>query len=500
MSGIGAGIRGTIIQAQNGTNPTDGHSATFRMRERPPSKSFSRLAGLIFSVVLIVTTLVVMDRRRFFSAFFLPRKQQHYSKFSTTSSELDYIHMGWKAQISQELTKFKSISKKDFVRFEKVLGENAFYGVRIVIHNWRVYFKLFIPQPNGSAGHTLGYALATLLAVKRLVQHAHQNDWPLPGRLLLHMQFGDGCTRNTEPLLPIYGYNNALGHGALENCAFTVGFPSYDWWWPGQNMLVGARSRMDLARPTHWSRKRPVLLFRGKLNSWDGARIAAMWASRQHPDLIDAKLVGENDDACSRFLGVTEVWAQKRPSEVEFAENCSDILGDWKSPSDFAKYKYWLDVDGHGATFRFKNYLFGGAVIFKVESEYYQHFHNVFRPWVHYIPIHRENFVLNIAKRVRWAREHDAECREMVRRTRSLANKVLTHEQTMWYQLEVLSQVSSRLDFQPSRENMIEVCCSDFDSHLSRKWGGKSKGFTCTDAIPCSQKHNNTWMDDIQDS
>eukprot|EP00854_Cymbomonas_tetramitiformis_P028136 gene28136-34827_t len=124
-----------------------------------------------------------------------------------------------------------------------------------------------------------------------------------------------------------------------------------------------------------------------------------MWASRQHPDLIDAKLVGENDDACSRFLRVTEVWAQKRPSEVEFAENCSDILGDWKSPSDFAKYKYWLDVDGHGATFRFKNYLFGGAVIFKVESEYYQHFHNVFRPWVHYIPIYRENFVLNIAKR-----------------------------------------------------------------------------------------------------
>ena len=420
------------------------------------------------------------------------RAPYHYV-FGTSSpntDESEYVHMGWRAQIARELTLWTHITVEDFFRFERSLQESNFYGVRIVILKGQVYYKTIKQEPNPHAGHTIGYTLSTLLAMKQLVHHARVNGWRLHDQkgVVFHIQYGDGCSTSTDASLPVFGFNNAPGIGThLGNtCKHTVGFPSYDWWWPLHF------SRMDSAMRIPWSEKKPVLLFRGNLNSWDGMRTAVLWSSIQHPELIDGKLTTVNPDVCDVVMRATEVWGLQRPDGVDIAENCSNIIGDHYSPADFARFKYWLDVDGHGASFRLKNYLTGDSVIFKVESEYYQHFHTALQPWVHYIPVSKSNFAPSIVERVTWAREHDAECQAMVHRTRTWAKIYLTHHQTAWYQAELVSQLRSKLYFEPSVHDMNIVCCSDFYKAIKKKiWGSSRRGesFDCRDAAPwCGSK------------
>jgi len=275
--------------------------------------------------------------------------------------------MGWRSQIAQELTKWTHIVAEDFARFESALEGGGFFGVRVILLKEQVYFKIFRSEPNPQKGHTLRYTLSALMAMKQLVWHAHAVGAPLRQGVVFHIQYGDGCTESADTSMPMFGYNNADGYGGsyVDRCKSTVGFPSYDWWWPSQSHQPDAEARMDVATDVPWSQKRPVLLFRGTLNSWDGMRIAALWASLQHPEYVDAKLVKLRPGNCEQFLGTTEVWGQQRP-EMNFTENCLDIVGKLMRPQDFAGYKYWLDIDGHGASFRYKNYLFGDAVIFKV--------------------------------------------------------------------------------------------------------------------------------------
>lgn len=44
-------------------------------------------------------------------------------------------------------------------------------------------------------------------------------------------------------------------------------------------------------------------------------------------------------------------------------------------------------MDGTVAAYRFPYLLVGDSLVFKQESEYYEHFYNELIPWVHYVPI-----------------------------------------------------------------------------------------------------------------
>lgn len=404
------------------------------------------------------------------------------------TSEVSFIHAQWRAQIQKELEQWDlrstKLSETEFLNFEQHAVASRFYGSRVVIKDGQVHFKILTADPNPHAGHTLGYTFANLVAFKNLLGFADVNNWTLPAQgVALHVQYGDGCTEmdQSDHSVPVFGYNNALEGGSelLRRCRFTVTLPTYDWYWPGQDFLPGSAKRMDVAKKTPWSEKKEVLLFRGNLNSWDGSRVAILWSSLQHPGLIDGKLTQLHPDSCDRIRSF-----HPRPS-VNFSEDCTDFVGDLKSPSQFSTYKYWLDVDGHGATFRYKNYLHGDSVIFKVESEYYQYFHPELKPWVHFIPVNKADFADSIVKAVSWARENDAECKEMVQRTKTWAKRFLTHAQTAWYQKEVLTELSLRYAFTPSLDGLETICCSDFDRarHLNF-WG--QPGYSCVDILPCT--------------
>ena len=52
----------------------------------------------------------------------------------------------------------------------------------------------------------------------------------------------------------------------------------------------------------------------------------------------------------------------------------------------------------------------GGSLIFKQESQYYEHFYHQTEPWKHYVPL--KDDVSDIEEKLNWALEHDKEVHE----------------------------------------------------------------------------------------
>merc|ERR1719301_403970 len=70
-------------------------------------------------------------------------------------------------------------------------------------------------------------------------------------------------------------------------------------------------------------------------------------------------------------------------------------------------FRYTLEMDGGGSTWRFKNALLGGFLVFKVDSDNSQFWSDSLQPFVHYIPVSKEGFEEDFLRKLKWAREHD---------------------------------------------------------------------------------------------
>ena len=75
------------------------------------------------------------------------------------------------------------------------------------------------------------------------------------------------------------------------------------------------------------------------------------------------------------------------------------------------QYKYQLNIDGTVAAYRFPYLLAGDAVVFKQDSEYYEHFYSDLKPGVHYVPIKAD--LSDLVKKIQWAKSHDQEVRKI---------------------------------------------------------------------------------------
>ena len=82
-------------------------------------------------------------------------------------------------------------------------------------------------------------------------------------------------------------------------------------------------------------------------------------------------------------------------------------------PEQQKLWKFILDVEGGGSTWRLKSLLSGGWTIFKVDSPYQQFWYDELVPFVHYIPVDEERLEEDLPGKLRWAIEHDAECKQM---------------------------------------------------------------------------------------
>ena len=248
----------------------------------------------------------------------------------------------------------------------------------------------------------------------------------------------DGAAAEPEPMPPLsfslappLVYQSSIwGPSALECRAMTL--PMFDWVWPGevcagllgacwvsadagarrffacqaakkrcspdmlpshdgvpQDFTDGSPQRRDGLSVVPWEERQPQLVFRGSnkpdsipfsnnrgLKSIRG-RAAALALS--HPKLLNIKLF---DPGCK----------QSQPPNCRDADVGVQYYGRYLTWMDQVEYKYQLDLDGHGTTFRVKHLLQSGSLVFKVDSPLAQNWMSELRPWVHFIPVSWHDF------------------------------------------------------------------------------------------------------------
>ena len=127
------------------------------------------------------------------------------------------------------------------------------------------------------------------------------------------------------------------------------------------------------------------------------------------------------------------------PEVIEEIKN-SGLTAPYTAAIDQVKYKYLIDIDGHGSTWTglFLRLLTGSTVL-KVNSErgFRQWFHNRLIPWENYVPI--EPDFSNLEETVLYLKTHDELARKIGQAGQELAYS-MTMENEINYALPVILQ------------------------------------------------------------
>lgn len=187
-----------------------------------------------------------------------------------------------------------------------------------------------------------------------------------------------------------------------------------------------------------WQTKTEKLFWRGPaidgcycLHNWilfPRGRIV-YFSKHRHPQLIDASLTSGGRYTDWRF-------------DQAFKEAAM------VSPVDQLQFKYLLLIDGVTCSFPDMQWrLYSGCLVMKHESDDVQWFSRELIPWKHYVPLDR--YFSDVAEKIHWARDHDAEARQIAENAREFAETHLTPEQTLLYCYKTLVHYASLQKFKP---------------------------------------------------
>ena len=116
-----------------------------------------------------------------------------------------------------------------------------------------------------------------------------------------------------------------------------------------------------------------------------------------------------------------------------------NIFGDVKA---HAAHKYLLSLEGHSFwSFRLRALLHLNSAVLHQDTPCHEFWHIFLRPYEHYLPLTRN--LSNLMETLRYARAHDDEVQEMVRRTRALAPRILSKRAVLGYVRELLTQYAA---------------------------------------------------------
>ncbi|CAG5958535.1 unnamed protein product [Menidia menidia] len=151
-----------------------------------------------------------------------------------------------------------------------------------------------------------------------------------------------------------------------------------------------------------WANKTDRAFFRGRDSREERLQLANL--SKEHPELLDAGITG---------------WFFFRDREK--------LVG--KAP------------------------LVGFFDFFK-DSQYYEHFYVHLKAGAHYVPVRRN--LSDLLEKIRWAKDHDAEAREVARAGQRAAREQLQPPRLYCYYLQVLQAYSQRQAGRPTRHPDME--------------------------------------------
>nr|XP_002127452.1 KDEL motif-containing protein 1 [Ciona intestinalis] len=169
-----------------------------------------------------------------------------------------------------------------------------------------------------------------------------------------------------------------------------------------------------------WGKKIAKGFFRGRDSRQERLDLASM--SVKNPDLIDA--------------AITNYFFFKK-DETKYGKSVKPI-----SFFDFFKHKYQLNIDGTVAAYRFPYLLVGDALVFKQESEYYEHFYKDLEPWKHYVPLKHD--LSDVMEQVKWARKNEKKAREIQRAATEYARTNLKPADIFCYHTALFREFAAR--------------------------------------------------------
>jgi len=169
-----------------------------------------------------------------------------------------------------------------------------------------------------------------------------------------------------------------------ETCML-VGMPTYAQWlkyWHVTNATYWDQIFQEQHQKNPWHSKINQAVWRGATTGgkvmyqdWrDLPRTKLVHYSLEHPDVIDAGFTRYNNR-----------------NEQEKKEIISSGLSkNFMEMADCQQYKAILDIDGNSWSSHFSDLLCMNSIVIKVQPQWVDYFHPELKPWVHYIPVHKD--------------------------------------------------------------------------------------------------------------
>lgn len=231
--------------------------------------------------------------------------------------------------------------------------------------------------------------------------------------------------------LPVFSFSKIPSEHA------DILYPAWAFWEGGPALQVIPDWRWDLTRrdlldagdAIPWDAKKPAVFFRGSRTN--ETRDPYVLYAQKHPDLWDVRYTlnqsQQQTDYVTKTLGLT-------PAETV-------------SPRDHCAYRYLLNFDGVAASFRLKNVLACGGLVFYVDPQWVEFFYAKLVPGEHYLPLSLD--VDEAARTVESLRADDARARRIAKNGRDFIDKHLTLEHVRRYWLDLLRDYASLQTFKP---------------------------------------------------
>lgn len=221
-------------------------------------------------------------------------------------------------------------------------------------------------------------------------------DWPL--------------VKKSSTSIPIFSWC-----GSTDTMDIVI--PTYDLTESTLNMLH--RVLLDILsvqkEQWNWNDKIEKAFFRGRDSRRE--RLDLIDIARTHPDLFNSSI--------TNFFFFTDEIAKYGPKVKHM------------SFTDFFEFKYQINIDGTVAAYRLPYLLAGNSVVLKQDSPYYEHYYHELKPFVHYVPFHRDP-KLDLFEKVKWLKANDREAQKIMRNARNFVRDHLMPTNIFCYYLLLL--------------------------------------------------------------
>ncbi|XP_043287825.1 O-glucosyltransferase rumi homolog [Venturia canescens] len=228
---------------------------------------------------------------------------------------------------------------------------------------------------------------------------------------------------------------------------FDIRYPAWSFWEGGPAISLYPRGlgRWDEHRKSinksstlhPWETKLKRGFFRGSRTSTERDNLILL--SRKKAHLLDAAYTKN------------QAWRSKRDTlDAEPAEEVS--------LESHCRYKYLFNYRGVAASFRHKHLFLCRSLVFHVGDEWTEFYYEVMKPWIHYIPVHKDASQQQLEHLLNFARDNDNLVKKIADRGRDFIwNKLRMQDVTCFWR-RLLQRYSKLLTYEPRlRNNLKEI-------------------------------------------